>query len=209
MKKSVKTLFAASILHLYEKKFSNLRPLLSITFPQGFRKSKMLGYWTLGSGGKQTNRHTYGHLNLQNESAQRADSLKTLKKIPHTGDKASLDRCGQQHRYIKNPASKAKFAEKKRRKKISRQFYTLYEQKFSNRRPLLSITFPQGFRKSKKFGHWTLGSVGKKTFKRSEQIKKICKKLILPRQFYTLYEKKFSSLRPLLSITFPPRIQKI
>ena len=33
------------------------------------------------------------------------------RKIPHTGDKASLDRCGQQHQYQKNPASKAKFAE--------------------------------------------------------------------------------------------------
>ena len=48
------------------------------------------------------------------------------------------------------------------------QFYTLYEQKFSNMRPLLSITFPQGFRKSKKFGHWTLGSGGKK--KESESV---------------------------------------
>ena len=28
---------------------------------------------------------------------------------------------------------------------LARQFYTLYEQKFSNMRPLLSITFPQGF----------------------------------------------------------------
>ena len=35
-----------------------------------------------------------------------------------------------------------------------------------NLRPLLSITFPQGFQKSKKFGHWTSGSGGKKTFKR-------------------------------------------
>ena len=33
-------------------------------------------------------------------------------------------------------------------------------------RPLLSITFPQGFQKSKKFGHWTSGNGGKKTFKR-------------------------------------------
>ena len=49
------------------------------------------------------------------------------------------------------------------------QFYTLYEQKCSSLRPLLSITFPQGFQKSKKFGHWTLGSGGKKTFKRGEQ----------------------------------------
>ena len=56
--------------------------------------------------------------------------------------------------------------------------------------------FPQGFRKSKKFGHWTAGSGGKKTFKRSEQMKKIRKKLFSPRRFYTLYEQKFSN--PLL-----------
>ena len=71
----------------------------------------------------------------------------------------------------KNPASKAKFM---------RQFYTIYEQKFSNLSPLLSITFPQGFPGSKIFGHWTSGSGGKKTFKRSD--------------------KKFSNLRPLFLI---------
>ena len=49
---------------------------------------------------------------------------------------------------------------------FARRFYTLYEQKFSNLRPLLSITFPQGFRISKIFGHPTSGSGGKKTFKR-------------------------------------------
>ena len=56
-----------------------------------------------------------------------------------------------------------------------RPFFTLYEQKCSNLRPLLSITFPKKFRKSKKFGHWTSGSKGKKTFKRSEQMKKSVK----------------------------------
>ena len=46
---------------------------------------------------------------------------------------------------------------------LSRWFYTLYEQKFSNLIPFLSITFPQGFQKSRNFGHWTTGSGGKKT----------------------------------------------
>ena len=41
---------------------------------------------------------------------------------------------------------------------LPQRFYTLYEQKFSNMRPLLSITFPQGFLKSKKFEYWTSGS---------------------------------------------------
>jgi hypothetical protein len=50
------------------------------------------------------------------------------------------------------------------------QLYTFYEQKFWNLRLLLSITFPQGFRISKKFLHWTLGNGGKKTVKRSEKV---------------------------------------
>ena len=45
-----------------------------------------------------------------------------------------------------------------------RQFYTHYEKKFSNLRHFLSITFPKGFRKSKKFWHWTLGNEGKKDY---------------------------------------------
>ena len=75
----------------------------------------------------------------------------------------------------KNPASKAKFA----------------------------ITFPQGFKKSKKLGQWTSGSMRKKAFKRSEQMKKFSDFFFLPLQFYTFYEQKFSNLRPLLSIIFP------
>ena len=56
------------------------------------------------------------------------------------------------------------------------RFYTLYEQKFSNLRPLPFITFPQGFWKSKSFGLWILGTGRKKMFKQSEQMKKIRKK---------------------------------
>ena len=40
----------------------------------------------------RTNTQTDGHFDLQKASAQRA------LKIPYTGDKASLNRCGQQHR---------------------------------------------------------------------------------------------------------------
>ena len=43
---------------------------------------------------------------------------------------------------------------------------TIFKQKCSYLRPLLSITFPQGFRICKNIGHPTLGSLGKKTFKR-------------------------------------------
>ena len=49
---------------------------------------------------------------------------------------------------------------------FARRFFTLYKWKSSNVRPLLCITFPQGFQISKIFGHPTLGSGCKKTFKR-------------------------------------------
>ena len=58
------------------------------------------------------------------------------------GDKASLDGCGQKHQYQKNPASKAKFTEKKKNKFLRRS-YNIYEEKFSNLRPFSSIIFPK------------------------------------------------------------------
>ena len=91
----------------------------------------------------------------------------------------------------------------KKNTKNERRFYTLYNKKLSNLRPPLSIIFPQGFRKSKKLGHWTLGNGGPKTFKPSEETKKRVENFFLPWRFYTLHEQKFSNLRSLLSITFP------
>ena len=49
---------------------------------------------------------------------------------------------------------------------FTRRFQTYSKQKCSNVRPLLSITFPQGFRISKNIGHLTSGRGGKKTVKR-------------------------------------------
>ena len=50
-------------------------------------------------------------------------------------------------------------------KKIARQFKTIFKQKCSYLRPLISITFPQGFRISINIGHPTSGSGDKKTVK--------------------------------------------
>ena len=58
---------------------------------------------------------------------------------------------------------------KKKKTFLPHWLYILYEQKCSNLRPLLFNTFPQGFRKSKKFGYWTLGNGGKNTVKLSEK----------------------------------------
>ena len=51
--------------------------------------------------------------------------------------------------------------------KISKKnfFLTIFKQKCFNLRPLLPISFPQGFWISKNIGHPTSGSGGKKTFK--------------------------------------------
>ena len=75
-----------------------MRPLISITFHQGFRISKNIGHPTSGSGGKKTvkrylksehtdghtNRQTYGQIELVKESAQRANALKIICDSDHT-----------------------------------------------------------------------------------------------------------------------------
>ena len=118
------------------------------------------------------------------------------------GEKASLNQCGQQHRYKNDPASKEKFA--KKTIFFACQSYTLHEQNFSNLRALLFITFLQRFQISKKFGHWISGSGGKKTFKRSEKMKKISVKNFFGRgDFRPFLRQKCSNLIPFLSNTFP------
>jgi type IV secretory pathway ATPase VirB11/archaellum biosynthesis ATPase len=63
---------------------------------------------------------------------------------------------------------------KVREKKLffGRRFKAIFKQKCSYLRPLLSITFPQGFRISKNIGHPTSGSGGKKTVKKDRKTKK-------------------------------------
>ena len=84
-----KLFFARRFQTTSKQKCLNVTPLLSITFPQGFRISKNIGHPTSGSGGKktvkrylkgeQTHKQTDGHFDLQKASAQRADALKTKK----------------------------------------------------------------------------------------------------------------------------------
>ena len=65
-------------------------------------------------------------------------------------------------------------SEKSEKKKLffARRFQTIFKQKCSYLRPLLSITFPQGFRISKNIGHLTLENGGKKTVKKDQKPKK-------------------------------------
>ena len=93
--------------------------------------------------------------------------IKKKKKSAHGRQRISRP---MWHWYQKNPAGKTNIDIKI--VCYAWRFYTLYGQKFSNLRPLLSITFPQGFQKSKKFGHCTFGSGGKNTFKRRKQMRK-------------------------------------
>ena len=60
---------------------------------------------------------------------------------------------------------KGKICQKvKEKKEEKRQFYALFEQKVLNLRQILSITFPKGSPKYKRFGYWTSRSGGQKTF---------------------------------------------
>ena len=99
----------------------------------------------------------------------------------------------------------------KRRRKI--QFYTFNEQKLSNLSPLLSISFPQGFRKSIEIGHWTLGSGGKMIVKRSEKHPYpkilISRSKFAPKQtcfvlrFFTLFSKSSQIRDQFFPLLFP------
>ena len=101
---------------------------------------------------------------------------------------------------------------RRRQKKVKKK--TIFKQKCSYLRPLLSIIFPQGLRISKNIGHPTSGSGGKKTVKKDQKPKKAEKSeeknYFFARRFQTIFKQKCSYLRPLLSITFPPgfRISK-
>ena len=90
------------------------------------------------------------------------ESLKILDiRLREVGAKRPLKKTKNQRR------SKKKM--KKMEKKnffFARQILTIFKQKCSYLRPLLSITFPQGFRTLKNIGHPTSGSEGKKTVKR-------------------------------------------
>ena len=87
-----------------------------------------------------------------------------------------------------------------------RRFQTIFKQKCSYLRPLLSITFPQEFRISKNIGHSNSGSGGTKTVKKDRKPKKTEKSeeknFFFARRFQTIFKQKCSYLRPLLSITF-------
>ena len=64
-----------------QQKCLNLRSLLSIIFPQGFRISKNIGHLTLGSGGKKTLKRY-----LKSEQTHRRTDRRTFQFIESIGD---------------------------------------------------------------------------------------------------------------------------
>ena len=92
---------------------------------------------------------------------------------------------------------------------LAGQIFTYYEQKFSNMRPLLSITFSQGFWKSKRFGRWTLRIGSKKMFKQSEQMKMIRKFFFCSTAILHPFWANVSKSEITSNYYFSPRILKI
>ena len=127
-----------------------MRPLLFITFPQGFRISKNIGRQTSGSGGKKTVKR-YLKSEHTDKQTHKHTNIWTFRLIESIGPEG---RCFENG------------GEAKKQTFFLRGDFRPLPNKILNVRPLLSITFPQEFRISKNIGHPTSGSWGKKTVKR-------------------------------------------
>ena len=75
-----KTFFLRRFQTSSKQKCSNVRPLLSINFPQGFRISKNIGHPTSGSGGKKTVKRY-----LKSEQTDRRTDRRTFQLIESIG----------------------------------------------------------------------------------------------------------------------------
>ena len=101
----------------------------------------------------------------------------------------------------KNPASKAKFV------KNLTFFYAailhpLWAKVFKSETTTLS--FPQGFRKSKKLGHWTLGNGAIRRLKEvNKGEKKVCKKLFRRGNFRPFLSKNVHIWHHFFPLIFP------
>ena len=123
------------------------------------------------------------------------------KKIPHKGDKASLDQCGlapipKKILLVRQNSPKKK---KKERNCCVAILHPLWEKVLQSETsfPLLFPKYSK-YLKSLDIRLWELGA---QTFKRSYHMKSNPKNKLL-RRFYTLYEQKFANMRQLLLITF-------
>ena len=110
----------------------------------------------------------------------------------------------------KRPLKKTEKSEEKNF--FARQFQTIFKQKCSYLRPLLSITFSQGFRIAKNSGYPTLGSGGKKTVKKdqkSKETEKVKKKTFFLTAILDNFQTKMFISETTSFHYFSPRIPNI
>ena len=99
------------------------------------------------------------------KKSSKTQKLKNVQRYAKISD-IPFDQRSLIHREAWFPPCFVRQNQQKNKLFFARRFQTTSKQKCSNVRPLLSITFPQGFRISKNIGHPTSGSGGKKTVKR-------------------------------------------
>ena len=171
-----KKTFLGAILDRFQTKMFKSETTSFITFPQGFRISKNIGHPILGSGVKKTikgylrttvgwTKNTRKPIFEKRKKSSKTQKLKNVQRYANIND-IPFDQRSLIHREAGFPPCFVRQNQPKNKLFFARQFQTTSKQKCSNVRPLLSITFPQGFRISKNIGHPTSGSGGKKTVKR-------------------------------------------
>ena len=102
------------------------------------------------------------------EKRKKSSKTQKLKKVQRYANISDIpfDQRSLIHREAWFPPCFVRQNQQKNKLFFARRFQTTSKHKCLNVTPLLSITFPQGFRISKNIGHPTSGSGGKKTIKR-------------------------------------------
>ena len=223
-----RTSFCASMLDNIKKKCSYLRPLLSITFPLGFRISKNIGHPTLGSGGKKTVKRYLKREKSEEEKnfvrrfqtifKQKCSYLRPLLSITFPQGFRISKNIGHTTSGIGGTKTVKKTKNRRRPKKVKKKTFFCaaildhFKQKCSYLRPLLSITFPQGFRISKNIGHPTSRSGGTKTVKKTKnrrRPKKVKKKTFFCAAILDNFQTNMFISETTSFHFFPPRIPKL
>ena len=111
---------------------------------------------------------------------------------------------------FKESCWKGKICKKKKLFFCAGNFTPCVSKSFQIWDPFFPLLFPKDSKNTKK--SWDIGHREMGAKRRSNWVKKwknMCEIFFLPQRLYTLYEKKFSNLRPLLSIKQKKRYRKI
>ena len=150
-KKSSKTQKLKNHLEICQNQRYALRP--EVSNPSG----SVVSGWT-----KNTQKQNFFEQRKKSSKTQKLKNVQRYAKISNT----PFDQRSLIHREAWFPPCFVRQKQQQKNFFFARRFQTTFKQKCSNVRPLLTITFPQGFRISKNIGHRNLGRGGKKTFKR-------------------------------------------